>query len=421
MKNLFENRDLTVRVMKVIRLVPICLGLAATVNPVVAAGQNRQRLEMARNKMVDEAVIGFGVKDKRVIQSMRDTSRHEFVPRKFLEQAYQDSALPIGAAQTISSPFIVAFMTEAVNPQPTDRVLEIGTGSGYQAAVLSPLVDSVYTIEIVESLGKQASRVLKRLRYTNVHTRVGDGFLGWPEAAPFDKIIVTCSPEEVPKPLVDQLKEGGMMVIPVGEHYQQTLYLMRKQNGKIVRESLRPTLFVPMTGTAEQRREVFRDPGDPKIINGDFEEAPKGTAFVPGWYYQRQAKHITDENAPSGQGYLKFTNSEFGRSSLILQGIRIDGSLVKQVKFTATVKTENISPGPGEFDVPVLTIDFYDKDHRSLKLSYLGPFLGTNDWQRSEKVLAVPHDSYEIVIRLGMFGATGSMSVDQVTLEKQPN
>ena len=137
-------------------------------------------------------------------------------------------ALPIGEQQTISPPFIVAYMTQEIDPQPTDRVLEIGTGSGYQAAMLSPLVKEVYTIEIVEPLGKRAARTLKRLGYKNVFAKVGDGYLGWPEAAPFDKIIVTCSPEKVPQPLVDQLKDGGLMIVPVGERYQQNLYLFRK-------------------------------------------------------------------------------------------------------------------------------------------------------------------------------------------------
>ena len=160
-------------------------------------------------------------------------------------------SLPIGESQTISAPFVVAYMTEQLDPQPTDKVLEIGTGSGYQAAILSPLVKEVYSIEIVESLGQKAARTLKRLKYTNVKTKIGDGYQGWPEHAPFDKIIVTCSPEKVPQPLVDQLKEGGRMVVPVGERYTQELYLLRKKDGKLEQEVLVPTMFVPMTGKAE--------------------------------------------------------------------------------------------------------------------------------------------------------------------------
>ncbi len=192
-------------------------------------GQRDDPFASVRRKMVDLAVVGAGVTDRRVIQSLLDTPRHEFVERKLRSQAYFDMALPIGHQQTISSPFIVAFMTEVLETKPTDKVLEIGTGSGFQAAVLSPLVRDVYSIEIIPELGRKAERTLKRLKYDNVSTKIGDGFKGWPEHAPFDKIIVTCSPEKPPLPLIQQLREGGMMVIPVGQRYQQTLYVFRKR------------------------------------------------------------------------------------------------------------------------------------------------------------------------------------------------
>ena len=238
-------------------------GVAWGVAVAAAPAQTRAQLDAARQRMVTTSVIDAGVKNPRVIEAMRTTPRHEFVPRASRKLAYEDMALPIGDQQTISSPFIVAFMTEAVDPQPTDRVLEIGTGSGYQAAVLSGLVQDVYTIEIVESLGRTAQRTLESLRYRNVHVKIGDGFQGWPEHAPFDKIIVTCSPESVPQPLIDQLREGGLIVIPVGPRYQQVLHLMRKRDGKLVTESQRATLFVPMTGAAEDTRKVQPDPLNP--------------------------------------------------------------------------------------------------------------------------------------------------------------
>ena len=208
--------------MKIHRLFTSVTGDCGRSSRRVAAWPNRSAIggELA-GEMVDKEIVAAGVTNERVIQAMRDTPRHEFVPANQRQYAYLDMALPIGNAQTISPPFIVASMTQEIDPQPTDRVLEIGTGSGYQAAVLSPLVKDVYTIEIVEPLGRRATRTLKRLGYKNVHTRVGDGYKGWPEAAPFDKIIVTCSPEKVPQPLVDQLREGGLMIVPVGERYQQ--------------------------------------------------------------------------------------------------------------------------------------------------------------------------------------------------------
>ena len=178
-----------------------------------ARAQSRQVLARARDRMVDEEIVAAGVSHRGVIRAMRTTPRHEFVPLAQRRYAYLDMALPIGESQTISPPFVVAYMTELLDPKPGDKVLEIGTGSGYQAAVLSGLVREVYTIEIVEKLGRRAARTLKRLKYANVYAKIGDGYQGWPEKAPCDKILVTCSPERVPAPLVAQLKEGGRMVV----------------------------------------------------------------------------------------------------------------------------------------------------------------------------------------------------------------
>jgi protein-L-isoaspartate(D-aspartate) O-methyltransferase len=204
----------------------------------------------ARRRMVDEQVRGFGrgITNARVLQAMLNVPRHEFVPEKVRRDAYEDYPLPIGYGQTISQPYIVAFMTEQLELKPGDRVLEIGTGSGYQAAVLGALVKEVYTIEIVEPLAERARADLKRLACTNVFVRAGDGHRGWPETAPFDAIIVTCAPEQVPQPLVDQLKEGGQMIIPVGPLHDQSLYLLRKTAGKVERRAVLPVRFVPMTG-----------------------------------------------------------------------------------------------------------------------------------------------------------------------------
>jgi protein-L-isoaspartate(D-aspartate) O-methyltransferase len=160
--------------------------------------------------------------------------------------AYGDGPLPIGYDQTISQPYIVAFMTEQLRPKPRDRVLEIGGGSGYQAAILAELVADVYTIEIVEPLAKTAEATVQRMGYNNVHIRVGDGYKGWPEEAPFDAIIVTCAPENVPQPLIDQLQDGGRMIIPVGKRLAQQLYLLEKKNGQLKESATLPVRFVPM-------------------------------------------------------------------------------------------------------------------------------------------------------------------------------
>ena len=221
---------------------------------------------------LEELIPTKELRNVRVLKAMARIPRAEFVTKEFREYAYQDAALPIGDGQTISAPFIVAYMTEMLDPRPTDRVLEIGTGSGYQAAVLSCLVSEVYSIEIVKNLGRRAAETLKKLEYDNVFVRVGDGYQGWPEAAPFDKIIVTCSPEDVPQPLLDQLKEGGKLIIPVGERYQQYFVLCEKKNGKIERKELIPICFVPMTGEAEEKRADSTDPTNPQIVGGGFEE-----------------------------------------------------------------------------------------------------------------------------------------------------
>lgn len=210
----------------------------------------------ARERMVNQqlAARGRDITNARVLSVMGKVPRHEFVPERMRAQAYGDYPLPIGYDQTISQPYIVAFMTEKLEPKPTDKVLEIGTGSGYQAAVLAGLVSNVFTIEIVEPLARRAETDLKRLGYTNIVVRVGDGYKGWLEAAPFDAIIVTCAPERVPQPLVDQLKEGGRMIIPVGPAGDQELYLLQKKEGRVEKHAVLPVRFVPMTGGPANRR-----------------------------------------------------------------------------------------------------------------------------------------------------------------------
>ncbi len=202
--------------------------------------------------MIREQLVGAGrnITNARVLAVMEKIPRHEFVPPEFQFRAYEDRALPIGYDQTISQPYIVAFMTEQLDPQPTDRVLEIGTGSGYQAAVLAQLVAEVYTIEIIEPLAQRAEADLKRLGYTNIRVRAGDGSRGWPEAAPFDAIIVTCAPEKVPPPLVEQLRDGGRMIIPVGPMGDQELVLLHKRGEQLEQHSVLSVRFVPMTGSA---------------------------------------------------------------------------------------------------------------------------------------------------------------------------
>jgi len=206
-----------------------------------------------RQRMVEQQLKPRGIKDERVLAAMAKVPREEFIPVDARADAYEDGPLPIGYDQTISQPYVVAFMTEQLRPKQSDRVLEIGSGSGYQAAILRELVAEVYTIEIVEPLAKSAEATLQRLGYNNVHIKAGDGYKGWPEEAPFDAIIVTCAPEKVPQSLVDQLKDGGRMVIPVGERFAQQLYLLEKKNGQLKESVTLPVRFVPMAGEAQKK------------------------------------------------------------------------------------------------------------------------------------------------------------------------
>lgn len=206
----------------------------------------------ARERMVREQIQARGVRDRRVLEAMRKIPRHLFVPPEMQPYAYEDTPLPIGQGQTISQPYIVAFMTEALELKPQDRVLEVGTGSGYQAAILAQLAREVYSIEIVEDLAKKALERLARFGASNAHVRCGDGYRGWPEAAPFDAIMVTAAPDHVPQPLVDQLREGGRLVIPVGQGEQNLIRIRRTPRG-VERETLIPVRFVPMTGEAGRR------------------------------------------------------------------------------------------------------------------------------------------------------------------------
>lgn len=197
--------------------------------------------------MIERQLRGRGIRDQGVLRVMSAVPREKFVPKELRNSAYDDRPLPIGYGQTISQPYIVAFMTEQLQPRKSQRVLEIGTGSGYQAAVLSDLVAEVYTIEIVRPLAQRADAVLRELGYKNVQVRAGDGYKGWPEHAPFDAIIVTAAPDHVPGPLIEQLKEGGRMVIPVGPSGAQKLYLLEKQGGQVKQTAVIPVRFVPLT------------------------------------------------------------------------------------------------------------------------------------------------------------------------------
>ena len=242
-------------------IVLLLVGLTSSLSQEILA-QNRNHPGFServaeRDLMVKDGIENYpyqAVEDPKVLLAMRLVPRHLFVPKEYQDLAYRNSPLLIGHNQTISQPFIVAHMSELLELKPEHRVLEIGTGSGYQAAVLGELCKHVYTIEIVAPLGKKAAKLLKDLGYSQIQVRIGNGYEGWPEAAPFDRIIVTCAPEDIPQALLDQLAPGGRMVIPVGKQFgtQYMVEVNKDKKGRISRKEHYPVRFVPMTGKSEE-------------------------------------------------------------------------------------------------------------------------------------------------------------------------
>ncbi|NNJ26690.1 protein-L-isoaspartate(D-aspartate) O-methyltransferase [Alienimonas chondri] len=411
---------------------------SAVGSPAPAADDDRAE---ERAAMVERALVAEGITDERVLNALRTVPRHEFVRSKDHRRAYADAALPIGHGQTISPPFIVAYMTETLDVKPGMKALEIGTGSGYQAAVLGALGAEVYSIEIVAPLGKAAGKRLKELGYDNVRTKVGDGYLGWPEHAPFDRIIVTCSPESVPRPLVDQLAEGGKLLVPLGERFQQTFHLFTKRNGELTDEQLVPTFFVPMTGTSEERREVQPDGLRPRVANGSFEADEDGDGRADGWHYQRQtqlmpdgptdpdAEPLTDSQrgsvldapgeAPHGKRFLRIDARDPDRLAQILQGLPVDGRRVGMIGLAMQVRGHALFPPRTGGPPAGAAVYFYDSVRRELPGGFIGPFAGTFDWDERGRRIVVPPDAREMIIRVAVKGS-GTLDVDAMSIVTYP-
>jgi protein-L-isoaspartate(D-aspartate) O-methyltransferase len=249
--------------MKFLRIWPTCSGagrwllfltLLLPACPEAKPPVSAPDLAAQRETMVREQILDRGITDPATLEAMRTVPRHDFLPLRLRSEAYADYPLPIGHGQTISQPYIVAFMTEAIRPQPGEKILEIGAGSGYQAAILAAMGAEVYTVEIVEPLAAMARQNLERLGFDKAKVLHADGYRGWPEHAPYDAIVVTCAPDKIPPDLVAQLRDGGRMIIPVGSGLNQDLVLLRKKGDQIEKQSVLPVRFVPMTGEAQSQQ-----------------------------------------------------------------------------------------------------------------------------------------------------------------------
>jgi protein-L-isoaspartate(D-aspartate) O-methyltransferase len=217
--------------------------------------------------------------------------------------------------------------------------------------------------------------------------------------------------------LIDQLKEGGAMVIPVGSRYQQVMHRMRKRDGSLVTEALQPTLFVPMTGAAEDARQQQPDPLHPALFNSGFEETPPQPNFVPGWYYQRQLTWIEDKQAPEGSHYVSFDNREAGKPAIVMQGFPIDGRTVTRLEVSAWVRSSQIRAGRDGDELPAVVVTFYDEGRKDLGSRSLGPFRAESPWKQHHEVFRVPASSREAILRIGLFGATGQIAFDDVRVQ----
>ncbi len=398
----------------------LCLTLwLMSFQPAAAQSGLRELLE-ARRRMVNEEISAQGIENERLLTAMREVPREQFLPLSKRNLAYLNVAVTYGDGHIILPPLVTAHLIEQVDPQKNDKVLVIGSGSGYSTALLSRMCREVDAVEIDPVVAKSAEETLARLKYTNVRMRIGDGFEGWKEHAPYQRIIVECSPENVPQPLVDQLAEGGMLLVPVGDEFDQTMHLCKKENGKLSTLSLWPTLLLPMKGKAEELRSQSDKPRDPTLLNSGFEELVPQTKDVPAaWVYVRQGRAIADRSCPEGNNSMSFTNVTPGVVATAIQAFPVDGKKISELGIACKVWGMDIRPGQTRQQLPRVEVRFFDEKRRLVGGDWMGGWNMSFTWIKKDHVFAVPRLAKFAVIRIGLGGATGEIKFDDFKLEYQ--
>ena len=412
--SMFIARAFTLLALLSIYIVPLLL-----VSPQPAAAQSGMReLLEARRLMVQEEIAAQGIENERLLEAMREVPREQFIPLYKRNLAYLNLAVTYGDGQVILPPLVTAHLIEQLDPQKNDKVLVIGAGSGYSSALLSRMCREVYAVEIDRNVAATAEETLNRLKYTNVKLRVGDGFEGWQEHAPYQRIIVECSPDSVPKPLVEQLAEGGVLLVPVGTEFDQTMHLCKKVNGELTTVSLWPTLLLPMKGKAEEFRSQSEKLRTPSILNGGFEEiVPKTTDVPASWAYVRQGRVITDSTCPEGKYSLSFINVTPVVAATALQAFPVDGKSISELTLACKIWGKEIRPGQNRQELPRVEVRFFDEKRRFVGGEWMGGWNMTFNWLPKEHVFSVPRTAKFALLRIGLGGATGEIRFDDFRLE----
>jgi protein-L-isoaspartate(D-aspartate) O-methyltransferase len=367
-----------------------------------------------REEMVKADLVAGGIKHPDVLRVMKATPRHEFIPPSMRGSAYFDTSLAIGDGQTISAPFVVAQMLAKLDLQSTDNVLEIGTGSGYNAALLSQMAKDVYSIEICPRLATQARVTVAKLGYANVHVKEGDGFKGWPEHAPFDKIVVTCAPADVPEPLIAQLKEGGTMLIPVGSRFEQILFHLKKEYGQLSVISRQPTYFVPMTGAAQEG--VATAPTNTEIINGSLERMENIPGLPDGWYSLKQVDCENGQGRSGSHGF-HFSNNTPGRSAYAMQAFAVDGRKSKLIDISAWVRGQSLRTKSDAAPARI-AITYYDQNQLPAGEGSINLTSGDQtQWHEVTGRLPVPPQARWAVFAVTLGETLGDLWADDFSLQ----